>query len=300
MADLSLGKKPMALFGAAFAVLALAVFAAGFMTGMRYGRGAGDETRVAQAEAPAPEFEQAPAEKPPEARKPGPEPETGTERPRESMAETDQTLPSVPAVNETKTELAAPEQAPVPEPKDPDTAEAAKTADTVETAEAQRNATVARAEPETPDEPLAEAPAEEPAAEVTSAEEPPAREAAKETALEEPTPAEEEVADTAVEAGPAGAGYLVQAASFRSRQRALEMAAELGTDGSPSGVIKVFDSEGKPWYVVHVGWYPAYDEAMAAGSDYESRRGASFTVREMDAAMLRNRTVRAEKEGAGG
>ncbi len=65
----------------------------------------------------------------------------------------------------------------------------------------------------------------------------------------------------------ADAAYVVQAASFRSRDEAAKLTGDLTKRGYAAGVFDFTDSAGRSWWIVRVGPYAARAEASQAASE---------------------------------
>jgi cell division septation protein DedD len=65
----------------------------------------------------------------------------------------------------------------------------------------------------------------------------------------------------------ADAAYVVQAASFRSRDEAAKLTGDLTKRGYSAGVFDFTDSASRSWWIVRVGPYAARPEATEAASE---------------------------------
>ena len=65
----------------------------------------------------------------------------------------------------------------------------------------------------------------------------------------------------------ADAAYVVQAASFRSRDEAARLTEDLTKRGYSAGVFDFTDSAGRSWWIVRVGRYAARAEATEAAGE---------------------------------
>jgi hypothetical protein len=292
MANLALNKGALTVIWVGFSLLVLAVFALGFLTGKHW-----SDLQDVEAPPRAEYAREGARTDKPETEKESPRPET------EKMAE-------APAPPETADkEPPRPEQRPEPEADET----AAETPDSKRPAAVTeerpvKSAGEAPAPEESPEQPMPEtvviagpdaAPSGKPA---ITPEKPAVTEPGKNALKEEAVEPEKTTPDVSVpekkqeaEKSLEGTIFFVQVASFRSLERAAVMRTGLHAMGLDADVIRVFDSNNQPWYVVHIGDFRSREEAEKVGRRYESESGGSYTIREFDAQLLAKRTITPEE-----
>lgn len=292
MANLALNKGALTVIWVGFSLLVLAVFALGFLTGKHW-----SDLQDVGAPPPAEYARES-------ARMEKPETEKELTRPQmEKLAD----APARPEIADK--EISRPEQPPEQEAdktvvEAPDSKKSAADSDERHL----KSAGKAPVPDESPEQPMPETvviagPDAAPSGKQENTHEQPAVKAAgkkppKDTVAETgKTPAdvsdseEEEKSEKSIE----GTIFFVQVASFRSLERAAVMHTGLYAMGLDADVIRVFDSDNQPWYVVHIGDFRSREEAEKAGRIYESESGGSYTIREFDAQLLAKRTIPPEE-----
>lgn len=96
--------------------------------------------------------------------------------------------------------------------------------------------------------------------------------------------------------------FSVEAASFVSRNSALNMIADLKKKKYEACLVKMWDSQDpeKAWYVVQIGDFAEREKAITAAEDFKQKEGIVTVVRSMSAEMLKERKDCGDKSETAG